>query len=95
MDSLKHGVALAYIGASGSADASLELGGLIGDYIAVEIRKNEHLEVAAAFLVNELCGGDVNIPLVSRDFGVILADFLAQIQKLSVRCLYDVGFRDY
>ena len=54
MNGLKHRVALADVCAAGSADAALELRRLIGDYIAVEIRENEYLEVAAALLVDEL-----------------------------------------
>ena len=46
MDSLEHRVTLADVCAAGRADAALELGSLVGDYIAVEVRKDENLEVA-------------------------------------------------
>lgn len=48
VNGLKHRVALADVCAAGSADAALEFRRLVGDYIAVEIRENEYLEVAAA-----------------------------------------------
>ena len=95
VDSLEHRVTLADVCAAGCADAALELSSLVGDYVAVEIRENEYLEVAAALLVDELRRGDVNVPLVGHDVGIFLADLLAEVEKLAVRGLDDICLCDY
>ena len=46
VNGLKHGVALADVGAAGGADAALELGRLVGDDVAVQVGQNKHLEIA-------------------------------------------------
>ncbi len=90
MNCLKHSVFLADVCAAGSADAAHEFGSLVGDYITVEVRKNEYLEILAALGIDELCGSDVDIPFVGRDFGIFLADILGEIEKFAVGCLYDI-----
>lgn len=95
MDSLEHRVTLADVCAAGCADAALELGSLVGDYIAVEVRENEDFEVAAALFVDELRRGDVNVPLVGHDVGIFLADLLAEVEELAVCGLDDICLCDY
>ena len=74
MNRLKHGVALADICAACRANTTLEFGSLIRDDIAVEVRQDEHAEVAAALFINELCRKDVDIPFVCGDLRVFFAD---------------------
>ena len=47
----------------GSANAALEFRRFVGDDVAVEVRQHKYLEVAAAFFVDQLCSGDINIPV--------------------------------
>lgn len=56
MDGLKHGVALANVGAAGSANTALEFGSFVGDDVAVQVGQHKHLEVAAALFVDQLGG---------------------------------------
>ena len=79
MYGLKHGIALADVSAAGSAYSALELGRLIGDYIAVKVRQNKDLEIPAALLVNQLCGGYVDVPVVGNDLRILLAYGLAEL----------------
>ena len=95
MDSLKHGVFLADVCAARRADAALELGGLVGDYVAVKVGQDEYLEVLAPLGVDEFCGGDVDIPLISRYLGIFLAYLLAEVEEFAVGGLYDVCLLDY
>ena len=95
MDSLEHRVTLADVCAAGCADAALELGSLVGDDVAVEVREDEDFEVAAALLVDELRRGDVDVPLVGHDVGIFLADLFAEVEKLAVRGLDDICLCDY
>ena len=94
MDSLEHRVTLADVCAAGCADAALELCRLVGDDVAVKVRENEYLEVLAALRVDELSCCDVNIPLIGRNLGIILAYVLAKIEELTVGCLDDIRLGD-
>ena len=94
MDSLEHSVLLADVCAAGSTYAALELCSFVGDDIAVKVRENEYLEVLAALRVDELSCRDVNIPLISRNLGIILAYVLAKIEELTVGCLDDIRLGD-
>ncbi len=75
VNGLEHGVPLADVRAARRAYAALELGRLVGQDVAVEIGKNEYLEVGTALFVYELCGGYVDIPIVGCDFGIFLCRF--------------------
>ena len=48
VDSLEHGIVVSDIGASGSAYTALDLGGLVGDDIAIQVRQYENLELVSA-----------------------------------------------
>ena len=76
--------------AARGADTALELSRLVGDDIAVEVRQNKHLELCAALFVNQLCGHDVNVPVVKLDTRIVLCNLLAYIKELTVRCLYNI-----
>ena len=91
MNGLEHGIALADVSAACGADAALEFGCFGGYDVAVEIGENKYLKVGTALFVYELCGGYVDIPIVGCDFGIFLADFLAEIEKFSVGGFDDVG----
>jgi len=94
VDGLEHGVLLADVGATGRADAALELGGLVGQDVAVEIREDEDLEVAAALLVDELGRHDVDVPVVGVDARVLLGDAIEVLEEAAVGRLDDVGLGD-
>ena len=79
MDSLKHSIFFADVGTACGAYAALELGSFIGNNITVKVRKNKYLEISAALLVNKLCSGDINVPVIGDDFGVLLANLLAYL----------------
>ena len=90
MDRLEHRVARADIRAAGGADSALELRRFVGDDVAVEVRQHEDGEVAAALFVEQLRGGDVDIPLVRYDFGIFRGDGVTVAQEVAVGRLNDV-----
>ena len=94
MDSLKHCIFLADICAARRSYAALKFRGFVRDYVAVKVGKNEDLEIGAPLFVNELCGCDVDIPLVCCDFGIFLANLFAEIEELAVGCLDNICFLD-
>ena len=90
----RHGVVVAQVCAAGSADAALELRRLVGDDIAVEVGEDEHLKVSPTLFIDELGGGDVDIPVVSDDIRILFADLLANLQEFAVGSLDHVGLGD-
>ena len=94
MDSFKHCVFLADVCAARCAYAALEFSSFVSDNIAVKVRKNEHLEICSSFLIDKLCCSDINIPFVGCDFGIILANFFAEVEELTVCGLDNVSLLD-
>ena len=92
VNGLKHGVALADVAAARRAYAALEFGRFVSDDVAVQVGQHEHLKIGAALFVHQLGRHDVDIPVVRGDVGVLFAHGLAELQKLAVRGLDDVGF---
>ena len=80
MNCFKHCVFFAYVGAAGSAYAALEFSCFIGNYVAVKIGQNKNFEIVTALFINKLRCGNVNIPFIGCDFGIILADFFAELE---------------
>ena len=68
VDGLEHSILTASVGAARRAYAALNLGGLVGDDVAVQIGQNEHLKPAADFRVHQIGGHDVDVPVLGGDF---------------------------
>ena len=94
MDSLEHSVPFTDVRTACRAYAALKFSRLVGDDIAVEIGKNEYLEVLATLRVDELCGSDVDIPFVGCDLRIVLADIFAKVEELTVGGLDYVSLCD-
>ena len=94
MDGLEHGVAVADVGAARRADAALQLRGLVGDDVAVEVRQQQHLKLPAHPLVDEVRRHDINIVIIDGDLGIVGGDLVAEGGKLAVRLFEDVRLRD-
>ena len=94
MNGLKHGILLADVCTAGSTYAALKFCGFVGDNVAVKVGENKYLEILAALRVDELSCRDVNIPLIGRNLGIILAYVLAKIEKFTVGCLDNIGLGD-
>jgi len=88
---LEHGVALAYVGASGGAHPSLELGRLIGEDVAIEVGENYDLEIAPALFIHQLGGHDINKPVIESDFGILGCHSFRRLQEFAVRGLDHIG----
>ena len=91
MDGLEHGILPADVGGSRGTHAALHLSRLVGDDVAVKVRQNEDLKIAAAGGIEELGRKEGYVPLVRRDLGIILRDLAAEVEKLAVGRLDDVG----
>ena len=94
MDGLKHGVAVADVGAARRADAALQLRGLVGDDVAVEVRQQQHLKLSAHPLVDEVGRHNINIVVIDGDLGIIGGHLVAEGGELAVRLFEDVRLRD-
>ena len=94
MNCFKHSVFFADVCAACSAYAALEFSCFVCDDIAVKIGKNENLEICSSLLVDELCGCDIDIPFVSCDFGIFLADLFAEIKEFTISCFDNICFVD-
>ena len=94
MDGLEHGVAVADVGAARRADAALQLRGLIGDDVAVEVRQQQHLKAAAHALVDEVRRHDVDIVVIDGDLRIVGGHLVADGGELAVRLFEDVCLRD-
>ena len=94
MDGLKHGVAVADVGAARRADAALQLRGLVGDDIAVEVRQQQHLKAAAHALVDEVRRHDVDVIIIDGDLRIVGGDLVAEGGELAVGLFEDVRLRD-
>ena len=79
VNSLEHSVFLTDICASRCADSALEFDCLVGDYVTVKVGKYKYFKVTASLRVDKLCRGDVYIPLVGDNIGVLISDFFAEI----------------
>ncbi len=90
MYGLEHGVSLSEVGAPGCPHSALNLRCLVGYYIAVEVREDEHAEAAPPCGVYELCGHYIDEPVIPSDAGVLLGDLFGDAQELPVGGLYDV-----
>ena len=84
VNSLEHRILAADICGACGADTALKFRSLVGDDIAVEVRQNEHAEIAAALLVDELCRCDVDVPLIGGYLGIILGYLTANVEEFSV-----------
>lgn len=91
MNSLKHSISLADICTSRSSYAALKLGSLVGNNITVKVRKNKNLKVFSSCRVDKLSGGDVNVPVICYDVGILLTDFLCGIKEFTVGSLNNIS----
>ena len=95
MNSLKHGVNIAYIGAACRAYAALYLRCLVGNNIAVKVRQKNYLEVASYTLIHKVCGHNINVPIFGGNAGVILCNLVAKLGELAVGLLHNVSLCNY
>ena len=94
MDGFEHGVLVADIGRACGTHTALDLGSLIGDDIAVEVRKQHYLELLSQRLLDEVGGHDVNVVILHLDTGIIFSNFMGNGSELAVGLLHDVGLGD-
>ena len=94
MDGLEHGVAVTDIGRAGGAHTTLNLGGLVGDDVAVQVGQYEHLELAAASLVDQVGGHNVDVPVLGGDAGILGGHLVADAGEVAVGLLHNVGLGD-
>ena len=87
VDGLKHGEAVADVGAAGGTDTALKLSRLIGDDIAVEIGQHKDLELRTDIGVHQIGGHDVDVPVVGGDIGIIRRHFVAESGEKTVGLL--------
>ena len=74
MDGFEHGVSGADVGGSSSSNSALDLGGFVGEDVAVEVGHDEDLEIGASCCVEQFGGHDIDVPAVPLDAGVFLGD---------------------
>ena len=74
--------------------AALDLGRFVSDDVAVQVGQHNDLEVAAALVVEQLRGHDIDVPVVKHDFRVFLSNLLAGVEELAVGRLDDVRLGD-
>ena len=94
MDGLEHGIAVAEVGAARRAYAALQLRGLVGDDVAVEVGKDKDLEAGADGGVDEVGGHDVDVPVLDLHLRVVLRHLVADGGELAVGLFHDVGLGD-
>ncbi len=94
MDGLEHGIPLADIGASGGAHSALELRGLIGEDVPVQVGQDDHLEVAPPFLVHQLCRHYIHEPVIELNFRILAGYSPGYLQELAVCGLDHIGLGD-
>ena len=94
MNSLKHSIFLANVSRACCSYAALEFCRLVGDNVAVKVRKNKYLEVLASCRVDKFCGCNVDIPVICYNVRIFLADSLCGFKEFAISCLDDVCFCD-
>ena len=94
VDGLEHSILTASVGAARRAYAALNLGGLVGDDVAVQIGQNEHLKPAADFRVHQIGGHDVDVPVLGGDLRIVRRNLMADAGEHSVGLFHNVGLGD-
>ena len=94
MNGLEHGVAVANVGASGSAHAALKLGGLVGDDIAVEVGQEDDLELFPQGLFEKVCSHDINVVVLHGDIRVVLCHLMGNGGEFAVGLFHNVSLGD-
>ena len=92
MDGLIDAGAVADVGAGRKAQAADETGAQVTDNIAVEVRRNEHVELLG--LLHQLHAQSVDDAVVRGDLGVLRGDLAEGAQEQAVGQLHDVGLVD-
>lgn len=90
VDGFEHCDVFADIGGAAESDGACDLGGDIGDDIAVEVEGNDDIE--AFGLVGEHSCADVDDIVVGSDFGVFWCDFVEDFMEEAVGELHDIVF---
>ena len=94
VDGLEHSILTASVGAARRAYAALNLGGLVGDDVAVEVGQHEYLELAANLRIYQVGGHDVDVPVVGGDLRIIRRHLVADAGEHTVGLFHDVGLGD-
>lgn len=87
---LKHRISSAYVGASCCSHSALKLSRFIGDYVTIQIRQDEYVEIAVDLIVHQICRHDIDIPVISLYLRIILCHIIAQAEELAVSLLHDI-----
>ena len=94
VNGLEHGVAVADVGAAGGAYAALDLGGLVGDDVAVEVGQQKDLELISDPLIDQIGGHNVDVPVLRLDLRVVRRHLVADAGEHAVGLFHDVGLGD-
>ena len=92
LDGLIDAGTVADVGAGRKAQAADETGAQVTDNIAVEVRRNEHVELLG--LLHQLHAQSVDDAVVRGDLGVLRGDLAEGAQEQAVGQLHDVGLVD-
>lgn len=92
MNSFKHRVMVADIGAACRTDAALDLRCFVSDDVAVQIRQDKYLKLASDGRIDQICGHDVDIPVLRGDARIIRGNLMANPRKIAIGLFHDIGF---
>ncbi len=90
VDGFEHGAAIADVGGPGKADRPGDLGGDVGEDIAIEVGHDDDVEGFGR--VGHFSGTDVDDPEFFFKFGIFSADLIEDLVKQAVGELHDVVF---
>ena len=92
MNSFKHRVMVADIGAACRTDAALNLRCFVSDDVAVQIRQDKYLKLASDGRIDQIRGHDVDIPVLRGDSRIIRGNLMADPRKIAIGLFHNIGF---
>jgi len=72
----------------------LELGGFIGNYVAIEVGENKGPKLAAPLRVKNFGGYYIHIPVIGLDLRILTGQLIERIQEKPVGGFNNIGFGD-
>ena len=94
VNGLKHCIFVTDIGTAGSAHTALDLGGFVGDDVAVQIGQNKYLKFGTNGRVDEIGGHNVNVPILCLDLRIFGGNLVADTGEIAVGLFHNIGFGD-
>ena len=68
MNGFEHSIMIAQVRTAGGADTALNLGGFIGQDVAVEIGEDEDLKAVSDGGIQQIGSHNVDVPVIDFDF---------------------------